>query len=188
MKPTLITDHFGAHQDVVAKSIAALGDSVSASGGAIVESLRSGGKVICFGNGGSATQASHLAGELVGRFREKRRPLPAISLSSDGGTMTCIGNDFGYPDLFGRQMEAFAQQGDVAVGLTTSGKSVNVVKALGVAKSRGATTIALTGSAGLVSGEADHLIAVPSDNTALVQEIHLMILHVWCIAIDEAFG
>ena len=188
MKPTIITDHFKAHQDVVAKSSDALADAVAAAGRAIVECLEKGGKVICFGNGGSATQASHLAGELVGRFREKRRPLPAISLSSDGGTMTCIGNDFGYPDLFGRQMEAFAQPGDVAVGLTTSGKSENVVKALGVAKSQGATTIALTGSAGLVSGSADHLIAVPSDNTALIQEMHLMILHVWCIAIDEAFA
>jgi D-sedoheptulose 7-phosphate isomerase len=187
MKPNTITEHFRAHQDVVAKSDAALANSVAAAGRAIIECLEKGGKLICFGNGGSATQASHLAGELVGRFREKRRPLPAISLSSDGGTMTCIGNDFGYPDLFGRQMEAFAQRGDVAVGLTTSGKSENVVKALGIARDRGATTIALTGAAGLASGEADHLIAIPSDDTALIQEMHLMILHVWCIAVDEAF-
>ena len=188
MKRNTITDHFKAHQDVVAKSGDALADSVAEAGRAIIESLENGGKVICFGNGGSATQASHLAGELVGRFREKRRPLPAISLSSDGGTMTCIGNDFGYPDLFSRQMEALAQRGDIAVGLTTSGKSENVVNALGVARARGATTIALVGSAGLSSGEVDHLIVVPSDNTALIQEMHLMILHVWCIAIDEAFG
>lgn len=187
MKPNTITDHFRAHQDVVAKSDAALASSVAAAGQAIIECLEKGGKIICFGNGGSATQASHLAGELVGRFREKRRPLPAISLSSDGGAMTCIGNDFGYPELFSRQMEAFAQRGDVAVGLTTSGKSENVMKALGVAKSRGAATIALVGSAGLASGEVDYLISIASDNTALIQEIHLMILHVWCIAIDEVF-
>jgi D-sedoheptulose 7-phosphate isomerase len=100
--------------------------------------------------------------------------------------MTCIGNDFGYAAVFDRQMEAFAQRGDVAIGLTTSGKSENVVSAFRVARARGAVTIALTGSAGLVGGEADHLIAVPSTDTAHIQEVHLMVLHAWCIAVDEA--
>jgi len=181
-------DYFRAHVEVVAKSGVVVASAAAAAGAAIIESLEGGGKIICFGNGGSATQASHLAGELVGRFRAKRRPLPAISLASDAGTMTCIGNDFGYSEVFDRQMAAFAQPGDVAIGLTTSGKSENVVKALAVARARGAVTIALTGSAGLVGGEADHLIAVPSADTAHIQEVHLMVLHVWCIAIDEAFG
>lgn len=181
-------DYFRAHVEVVAKSGVILESSATAAGRAIIEALESGGKIICFGNGGSATQASHLAGELVGRFRAKRRPLPAISLASDGGTLTCIGNDFGYSEVFERQMAAFAQPGDVAVGLTTSGKSENVVRALAVARARGAVTIALTGSAGLVGGEADHLIAVPSADTAHIQEVHLMVLHVWCVAIDEALG
>ena len=180
------TEHFRAHVEVVAKSGVVLAPSTAAAGVAIMKSLQSGGKIICFGNGGSATQASHLAGELVGRFRAKRRPLPAISLAADGGTMTCIANDFGYSEVFDRQMAAFAQPGDVAIGLTTSGKSENVVKALAVARARGAVTIALTGSAGLVGGEADHLIAVPSADTAHIQEVHLMVLHVWCIAIDGA--
>jgi D-sedoheptulose 7-phosphate isomerase len=162
--------------------------TAAAAGRAIIESLAHGGKVICFGNGGSATQASHMAGELVGRFRRTRRPFPAVSLASDGGTMTCIGNDFGYPALFERQMEAFAQPGDVAIGLTTSGKSENVVRALAVAKARRATTIALTGSAGLTGGEADHILEVPSTDTAHIQEVHLMLLHVWCVAIDDALG
>lgn len=179
------TEHFRAHVEVVAKSGVILASAVAAAGAAIIESLEGGGKIICFGNGGSATQASHLAGELVGRFRARRRPLPAFSLASDGGTLTCIGNDFGYSEVFDRQMAAFAQPGDVAIGLTTSGKSENVVKALAVARARGAVTIALTGSAGLVGGEADHLIAVPSADTAHIQEVHLMVLHVWCIAIDE---
>lgn len=182
------TEHFRAHVEVVAKSGVTLASGAAAAGAAIIESLEGGGKIICFGNGGSATQASHLAGELVGRFRAKRRPLPAISLASDGGTLTCIGNDFGYSEVFDRQMAAFAQPGDVAIGLTTSGKSENVVKALAVARARGAVTIALTGSAGLVGGEADHLIAVPSADTAHIQEVHLMVLHVWCVAIDVAFG
>lgn len=183
-----LADYFRAHQQVVIDSAEVLAPVAQAAGRAIIDSLSRGGKVICFGNGGSATQASHLAGELVGRFRRTRRPFPAVSLASDGGTMTCIGNDFGYPDLFARQMEAFAQKGDIAIGLTTSGKSENVVKALGVATKRGLPTIALTGAAGLTGGNADHLIAVPSDDTAHIQEVHLMILHAWCIAIDNVLG
>ncbi len=182
-----LVDYFRAHQQVVIDSGEALAPAAQAAGRAIIESLTRGGKIICFGNGGSATQASHLAGELVGRFRRARRPFPAVSLASDGGTMTCIGNDFGYPDLFARQMEAFAKEGDVAIGLTTSGKSENVVRALEVARKRGLVTIALTGAAGLTGGTADHLIAVPSEDTAHIQEIHLMVLHAWCMAIDNVF-
>jgi D-sedoheptulose 7-phosphate isomerase len=181
-------EYFRAHQQVVSESGEVLALAAAAAGRAIIETLEGGGKVICFGNGGSATQASHLAGELVGRFRARRRPLPAISLASDAATLTCIGNDFGYSEVFDRQMAAFAQPGDVAIGLTTSGKSENVVNALLVARAKGAVTIALTGSAGLLGAEADHLLAVPSTNTAYIQEVHLMVLHTWCIAIDDAFG
>jgi D-sedoheptulose 7-phosphate isomerase len=106
-------------------------------------------------------------------------------LSADSGTVTCIANDFGYETLFERQVEAFARPGDVAVALTTSGKSENVVRALRAAKERGAVTIALTGSAGLSGVAADHVIAVPSEDTALVQEVHLMIIHVLCIAVES---
>lgn len=179
-------DHFRAHERVVSASGEALATAAAAAGRAIIESLEGGGKVICFGNGGSATQASHLAGELVGRFRARRRPLPAVSLASDAATITCIGNDFGYPAVFDRQMAAFAQPGDVAIGLTTSGKSENVISAFVVARAKRVVTVALTGSAGLVGGEADHVIAVPSNDTAHIQEVHLMVLHAWCIAIDEA--
>ena len=175
-------------QEVTAKSGHALESVADSAGRAIIESLTHGGKVITFGNGGSADQASHLAGELVGRFRANRKSLPAISLVSDPATITCIGNDFGYSAVFARQMEAFAQPGDIAIGLTTSGKSENVVKAFAVASERGATTVALTGAAGLLGGKADYLLAVPSTDTAHIQEVHLMLLHVWCIAIDEAFA
>ena len=181
-------EHFRAHQQVVADSASTLAAPAAAAGRAIVQSLERGGKVICFGNGGSAAQASHMAAELVGRFRLTRRPFPAISLSGDGGLMTCIGNDFGYPALFERQMQAFAEPNDVAIGLSTSGKSENVIRALAVARARGAVTIALTGAAGLTGPDADHILAVPSDDTAHVQEVHLMLLHTWCIAIDDALG
>lgn len=186
-KPTF-PEYVRSVQEITTKSGHVL-ESVSESAGrAIIESLTHGGKVICFGNGGSADQASHLAGELVGRFRANRKSLPAISLVSDAATITCIGNDFGYSEVFSRQMEAFARPGDVAIGLTTSGKSENVVKAFALASERGAATIALTGAAGLIGGKADYLLAVPSTDTAHIQEVHLMLLHVWCMAIDEAFA
>jgi D-sedoheptulose 7-phosphate isomerase len=157
-------------------------------GSVLTEALREGHKVIAFGNGGSATQASHLVGELLGRFKATRQPFPAVVLSSDPGTVTCIANDFGFDALFERQAQALAQAGDVAVGFTTSGRSENVRRGLEAARARGAITIAVTGRAGLVGGEADHVLAVPSDSTAHVQEVHLMLLHVWCIQIDEALG
>jgi D-sedoheptulose 7-phosphate isomerase len=128
-----------------------------------------------------------MAGELIGRFKNNRRALPAISLSSDAAAVTCVANDFGYDALFERQIEAFAVKGDVALGLTTSGKSENVLRALSAAKKRGATTVALCGQQGLARGTADFILSVPSETTAHIQEVHLMILHSICIAIDDAF-
>jgi D-sedoheptulose 7-phosphate isomerase len=179
--------HFEMHQRVVAESIAAISDAQAAAGAALSNALRAGRKVITFGNGGSATQASHLAGELIGRFKETRRPFPAIALVGDPGTVTCIANDFGYSAIFERQVAALADGGDVAVGLTTSGNSENVLRGLAAAKGRGAITIALTGRSGVRSakGMIDHLIAVPSDETAYVQEIHLMLIHTWCRSLEQ---
>ncbi len=181
------SEYFRAHQAVVTASVDALATSAEAAGRAMVSALAAGNKVICFGNGGSSSQASHMAGELTGRFKESRMPLPALSLSADAGTVTCISNDFGYDSVFERQIEAFAQKGDIALALTTSGKSANVIRALKAAKARDAITIALTGEAGLLGAEADHLLAVPSSVTAHIQEVHLMLLHLWCIEIDKAF-
>ncbi|HZK78296.1 MAG TPA: SIS domain-containing protein, partial [Gemmatimonadaceae bacterium] len=129
-----------------------------------------------------------MAGELAGRFNKDRRPLPGMSLSADAGTVTCISNDFGYDALYERQIDAFAHRGDIALALTTSGKSKNVIRGLNAAKAKGAVTIALTGRNGLSGAEADHLLAVPSDVTAHIQEIHLMLLHFWCVQIDKAFA
>lgn len=181
----LLADHFVAHQEATTSALAAIADSAVTSGAAVVHCLQHGGKILAFGNGGSATQASHLAGELIGRFRENRRPYPAIALSSDPGSVTCIANDFGFDSLFARQVEALAQPGDLVVGLTTSGRSQNVLRGLAAARKAGATSVALTGAAGLVDGSADHVVAVPSTVTAHVQEIHLMVIHVWCAGVDE---
>lgn len=187
MAPGRMTEHFLAHELVVRASIAEL-DAVSESvAAAIVLCLKGGGKVLAFGNGGSATQASHLAGELIGRYLRDRQPLPALALMADAGSVTCIANDFGYGALFERQVEALAVAGDVVVGLTTSGKSENVLRGLSAAKRRGAVTVAMTGKAGLAGGAADHLLRVPSSVTAHIQEVHLMLLHAWCASVDAAF-
>jgi D-sedoheptulose 7-phosphate isomerase len=188
MESGLIKEHFAAHKAVVERSAEQLQEKAEEVARSLVAALEAGHKVIAFGNGGSATQASHLVGELLGRFAMTRQPFPAIALASDSGTVTCISNDFSYEVLFERQVQALAEPGDVAFGFTTSGRSENVKRGLAMASKRGAITVAVTGSAGLVDGAADHVLAVPSDVTAHVQEVHLMLLHVWCIYIDEKLG
>lgn len=180
--------HFLESAKVIERSASALGAKSDAAGRALVEALRAGKKVVSFGNGGSATQASHLAGELIGRFLKNRRAFPAIALGSDPGSVTCISNDFGYESLFERQVLALVEKGDIAVGLTTSGNSANVLRGLKAAREKGAVTIALTGEKGLNGGEADHLLAVPSTVTSHIQEVHLMLLHSWCVAVDNELG
>jgi D-sedoheptulose 7-phosphate isomerase len=176
--------HFTEHQKVIDACISSLQPESDAAAEAIVSCLARGRKVLAFGNGGSATQASHLVEELIGRYKETRRPLPAISLVGDAGVLTCIANDFGYGALFERQVEGLAVMGDAVVGITTSGRSENVLRGLKAAKDKGAVTIALCGKHGLTGGEADHVIAVPSEEGAYIQEVHLMLIHVWCIAVD----
>src|SRR4051812_21907064 len=188
MRSGLIAEHFASHQVVVERSANQLQAAAEEVARALISALKDGHKVIAFGNGGSASQASHLVGELLGRFAMTRQPFPAIALASDSGTVTCITNDFSYEVLFERQVQALAQPGDIAFGFTTSGRSENVKRGLEMAKQRGAVTVAVTGGAGLVGGTADHVLAVPSDVTAHIQEVHLMLLHVWCIYIDENLG
>jgi D-sedoheptulose 7-phosphate isomerase len=136
MPAQYFSPHFSEHRKVIDASIASLQPASDAAAEAIISSLGRGGKVLAFGNGGSATQASHLVEELIGRFKETRRPLPAISLVSDAGVVTCIANDFGYGALFERQVEALAAMGDVVVGITTSGRSENVLRGLKAGKDR----------------------------------------------------
>lgn len=188
MGESRIAEHFAAHRRVVEQCASQLTGQAEEVARVVIGALKGGHKVLAFGNGGSATQASHLVGELLGRFSATRQPFPAVALSSDPGAVTCIANDFGYDALFERQAQALAEAGDVAFGFTTSGRSENVRRGLAAAGARGAVTVAVTGAAGLVGGAADHVLAVPSDATAHVQEVHLMLLHVWCIYIDEALG
>ena len=180
--------HFREHQRVIEACLADIESASHAAEQAIISCFGRSGKILAFGNGGSATQASHLVEELIGRFKETRRPLPAISLVGDAGVVTCIANDFGYGALFERQVQGLARRGDLVVGITTSGRSENVLRGFQAARELGATTVALTGSKGLQGASADHIIAVPSENGAYVQEVHLMVLHVWCIAVDAAIA
>jgi D-sedoheptulose 7-phosphate isomerase len=180
--------HFREHQQVIDDCIASLQPASDAVTEALIACIGRGGKILAFGNGGSATQASHFVEELIGRFKETRRPLPAISLVGDAGVLTCIANDFGYEALFERQVQGLATRGDAVVGITTSGKSENVLRGLKAAKEKNATTIALCGKNGLHGAVADQVVAVPSEVGAYIQEVHLMLLHVWCTAIDAAVG
>jgi glucokinase len=188
-QPTTENGFAGALADSlrVHGTLADIADDIGESARAICRALQEGHQVIVFGNGGSAAQAQHLAGELVGKYGPVRKSLPSIALTADSGVVTCIANDFGYDQLFARQVEAFAHPGDIVIGITTSGKSPNVLHALDVARERGAVTIAMTGERGLIGSSADYVIAVPSNSTARIQEGHAFIVHYWCDVVDEAF-
>ncbi len=160
-------------------------EAVAAAAQAIVGAVRRGGTVLVFGNGGSAADAQHMAAELVGRFVRERRGYAAVALTTDGCVLTSIANDYGYDRVFARQVEALGQPGDVALGITTSGSSANVVSALETARGLQLTTIALTGRDGGAAGRAaDVHINVPSDVTPRVQEVHMTLLHVICDLVE----
>ena len=155
----------------------------------IEQCLRAGNKLLVCGNGGSATDASHFATELVVRFSKDRRALPAICLASDSGVLTAAGNDYGFDEIFARQVAAFGSPGDVLICLTTSGKSKNVIRALQEAKARQLRTIAFLGrNGGSTVGTADLDLLVKNDSTARVQEAHQLLLHVLCEIIESHLG
>ena len=145
------------------------------------DTLRNGNTVFWCGNGGSASESSHLAVELIGRFKNNRNPLPSISLNSDSAAITCIANDFGYDQFYSRQLDGLSKPGDLLIALSTSGKSENIVNVLKTARSKGVTSISLLGKGGGTAlGISDHSILVNSDETARIQEIHLLIGHTFC--------
>ena len=152
----------------------------------IGQALRSGHKVLLFGNGGSATDAAHIAAEFVGRYKRERAPFPAIALATDIAAITCIANDYGFQELFARQVQAHGRQGDVAIAISTSGNSPNVLKGVETAKALGLTTIAWTGgSGGKLAGMVDYAFVVPSMLTARIQESHITLGHVLCELIED---
>jgi phosphoheptose isomerase len=171
------------------ESLKDLGPEVTRAADLIEQCLRAGNKLLVCGNGGSAADASHFATELVVRFAKDRRALPAICLASDSGILTAAGNDYGFDEIFARQVAAFGVRGDVLICLTTSGKSKNVVRTLQEAKARKLKTIALLGrDGGSTIGIADVDLLVKSDSTARVQEAHQLLLHVLCEIIEARLG
>jgi D-sedoheptulose 7-phosphate isomerase len=154
---------------------------------AMADALGAGKKLLVFGNGGSAADAQHLSAELVGRFQKERAAMPAIALTTDSSILTSVANDYSFKQVFARQLGALGQPGDVALGISTSGESPNVLAALQVAREKGLKTIALTGrDGGSVGAAADIHVNVPDQSTARVQEVHRTILHVMCEVIEES--
>lgn len=154
----------------------------------IIKSLKSGGKLLIFGNGGSAADSQHIAAELVGRFKKERKALPAIALTANTSILTAVANDYGYDVVFARQIEALGKAGDVAFGISTSGNSKNVIDALKKAKSLGLLTVGMTGrGGGKMKPECGVCIAVDSSDTPRIQESHIMIAHVICELVEDAF-
>ncbi len=162
-------------------------DDAVAVAAELVSAIRGGHKLLLFGNGGSAADAQHIAAELIGHFYVDRRPLPALALTVDTSALTAIGNDYSFDAVFARQVEALGQPGDVAIGLSTSGNSVNVVAGLQVARDRGLVTVAMTGQQGGRAGTvARYCVRVPSTETPRIQESHILLGHAWAEIVEAA--
>lgn len=181
--------HILAEHQALISDLQSITDEIEQSAQRIINCLQQGGKILLMGNGGSAADAQHIAAELVVRYVNNRQALPAIALTTDSSILTATGNDFGFEQLFARQVEALARPGDLVIGISTSGESENVVQALEQAKQRGVETLGLTGAAtGRISEIADQCLQVPSTITARIQEAHILIGHYWCQQVEAAYA
>ncbi len=177
------------HAAVAAATRAALREPFARLVAASARSLKAGGKLMFFGNGGSAADAQHLAAEFVVRYRKNRAPIAAMALTTDTSALTAIGNDLGFDALFARQIEALGRAGDVAIGISTSGRSPNVLKGLEQARAMGLVAAALGGrGGGKMKGLADPLLVVPSETTSRIQEMHIMLGQMLCGALEQELG
>jgi D-sedoheptulose 7-phosphate isomerase len=186
---SIIKFEFEEHLKTSQATFESIGHSVEVAAKLCIDCLKNGNKILLFGNGGSAADAQHIAAELVGRYKTERKGLAAIALTTDTSALTAIGNDFGYDCVFDRQVEALANTGDVAIGISTGGSSANVASALKLAKDLDCKTIGFSGRGG---GEMNELcdinIVVPAQDTARIQEMHIVIGHTICHLIDLAFS
>lgn len=179
-----INEHIALTQKVVESMI----DEITEAALVCSEAIQKGHKVVLFGNGGSAADAQHIAAELSGRFLKERRGLPGLALTTDTSVLTAVGNDYGYDMVFERQVEALCNEGDVLIGISTSGNSPNVVKAINKGKELGCTSIGFLGREGGALKEiCDYPLVVASPTTARIQEMHIMIGHIICEYIDENY-
>lgn len=181
-----VTSSFMELSRLAASLSESLGEPVERAGRLIVESMRSGGKLLACGNGGSAADAQHFVAELLGRMGPERRSLPAVTLSVDPSAVTAIGNDYGYDRVFARQLEGLGMRGDVLLAISTSGRSRNVLEAIRTARASGLRVIALAGKSGdPLLTECDVCIHIPAESTQRVQELHMAVLHAICERVDE---
>jgi D-sedoheptulose 7-phosphate isomerase len=181
-----VQNYIQEHTAVAQRVAAELSTKIQQVGKLLCDTFASGGKLLTFGNGGSAADAQHLAEEMIGKFLRQRRPLPAVALTADGTALTCISNDFGYEEVFARQVRGLANRGDVVIGISTSGNSENVLRGLRAARERSATTVALLGSGGgKAAAEADHTLIVPASTSYHIQEMHIVIVHLLCDIVDR---
>ena len=185
----IIKRRFSEHVSVVQAAMEHLSEDIAAAAELIIESYRSGGGVFLFGNGGSAADAQHIAGELMGRFLLDRSPMKAQALSTDTSILTCLANDYSYEIIFVRQLQAVARPGDVAMALSTSGDSPNVVAALKYATENGLRTIAITGKGGGKSAEyAEVLLDIPAKCSPGVQNVGMVVYHILCELVEQAWA
>jgi D-sedoheptulose 7-phosphate isomerase len=165
---------------------AAMLGAARAIAAAMLKALRAGNRILLIGNGGSAADAQHIAAEIIGRYKQDRPPWPAIALTTDSSALTAISNDYGFEQVFARQVEGLGQRGDVLLALTTSGRSPNILAALSLARERKLVTIGFTGVKGTAMAEfCDHLLVSPSDDTPVIQQIHMTVLHAICDEIEQ---
>ena len=184
----MIDNEMQLHLETTKKSIEDVQSYIYTACVIVTDTLAHGNKVLLCGNGGSAADAQHIAAELTGRYKTERRGLAGIALTTDTSALTAIGNDYGYDRVFDRQVEALAREGDLLIGISTSGNSKNVNNALKVAKELGCRTIGFSGrDGGGMNDLCDVNIVVPSDNTPRIQEMHILIGHIMCQAIDDSF-
>ncbi len=177
-----------AHKDTIQKVIEMLTDDIENACQMAVETLKAGNKIMLCGNGGSAADAQHIAAELSGRYKKERKGVAGLALTTDTSALTAIANDYAFENVFARQVEALAKEGDLIIGISTSGNSDNVIRAFQKGKEMGCKTIGLTGKGGgKFNGQCDLNVIVPSDDTPRIQEMHILIGHIICQAIDDAF-
>ena len=184
----MIEKELQAHKETLEKTIEVMIPEIEEASKIVIDTLKSGNKVLLCGNGGSASDAQHISAELTGRYKTERKALSAIALNTDSSAMTAISNDYGYDRVFDRQVEALARDGDLLIAISTSGNSMNILSALAVAKLLGCRTIGLSGKDGGDMNRLSHLnLVVPSDDTPRIQEMHILIGHIICQAVDDAF-
>jgi len=187
MKQT-INNELTSHLETITAVIKSIEKDLIKASQITVDTLKAGNKVILFGNGGSAADAQHIAAELTGRYKTERKGLPGLALTTDTSALTAIGNDYGYDRVFDRQVESLAREGDLLIGISTSGNSKNVVNALKLGSEMGCKTLGLSGrDGGAMNDVCDFNLVVPSNNTPRIQEMHILFGHTICQCIDKAF-